>query len=78
MQREVGARWAMLGVAWSTGLGYGAAVLFYQLATFSRHPGTSLLWAGIILAVFAAAVYGFHIAGRKTRRLRSPLQQRMA
>lgn len=63
MVREVGARWAALGVVWSTFLGYGAAVVFYQAATFSQHPQHSLLWISIILSIFAATVYGFYRAG---------------
>jgi ferrous iron transport protein B len=66
MYREVGSRWASLGVAWSTGLGYGAATLFYQLATFSQHPAQSLLWTVIILGSFTAAVYAFSLAGGKS------------
>ena len=65
MWREVGPRWASLGVAWSTGLGYGAAVLFYQIATLNRHPLQSLLWILGILGVFAATVYAMHRAGSK-------------
>ncbi len=65
MYREVGARWASLGVAWSTGLGYGAAILFYQLATFTRHPLESVLWAIIVVGSFMAAVYAFYLAGGK-------------
>jgi ferrous iron transport protein B len=65
MYRETGARWAALGVAWSTGLGYGAAVVFYQLATLVQHPLQSLLWTGAILGAFALTVYAFYRAGRK-------------
>jgi ferrous iron transport protein B len=63
MYREVGARWASLGVAWSTGLGYGAAILFYQLATIHQHPLPSVLWAVIVLGSFTAAIYAFALAG---------------
>ncbi|HPE61414.1 MAG TPA: Fe(2+) transporter permease subunit FeoB [Thiolinea sp.] len=65
MWREVGPRWASLGVVWSTGLGYGAAVLFYQLATLNRHPLQSLLWVVLILGVFGGVVYALHRAGSK-------------
>jgi ferrous iron transport protein B len=65
MYREVGSRWASLGVAWSTGLGYGAATLFYQLATLTQHPVQSVLWAIIVLGSFAAAIYAFALAGGK-------------
>ncbi|WGZ95873.1 MAG: Fe(2+) transporter permease subunit FeoB [Candidatus Thiothrix putei] len=64
MYREVGSRWAALGVAWSTGLGYGAAVVFYQVATLGQHPLQSLLWVGAISGAFAVAVYTFYRAGR--------------
>ena len=66
MYREVGSRWAMLGVAWSTGLGYGAAVLFYQLATLTQHPLPSLLWIASIGCAFTAAIYAFYLTGRKS------------
>lgn len=77
MYREVGSRWAALGVAWSTGLGYGAAVLFYQLATFSRHPAQSMIWTGLVLGAFALAVYAFYLAGRKDKHPPSGLQLNM-
>lgn len=65
MHREIGTKWTLLGVAWSTGLGYGAAVLFYQLATFSQHPTQSMVWSAIILGVFAAAVLAFYRVGNQ-------------
>lgn len=65
MYRETGSRWTLLGVAWSTGLGYAAATLFYQTATFAQHPLTSLAWIAGVLAAFSAAVYALYLAGRK-------------
>lgn len=65
MYREVGARWAMLGVAWSTGLGYAAAVSFYQLATFAQHPLASLLWVTGILGMLSGVVYVFYRVGKQ-------------
>lgn len=70
MYREVGARWALLGVTWSTGLGYGAATVFYQSATFSQHPTQSLLWVTAVLGAFAAAVYAFYRVGNKPDAIR--------
>lgn len=69
MYREVGSRWALLGVAWSTGLGYGAATLFYQLATIGQHPAQSLWWAALVLLAFTLAVYSFYRAGNKQQNL---------
>lgn len=70
MYREVGARWALLGITWSTGLGYGAATVFYQGATFNQHPLQSLLWVIGVLGTFAAAVYAFYRVGSKVDAIR--------
>jgi ferrous iron transport protein B len=52
MLREVSRGWTIFSVLWSTGMAYCVAVGFYQLATLTRHPGSSLMWlAGIALAV---------------------------
>ncbi|MGL4186129.1 MAG: nucleoside recognition domain-containing protein, partial [Thiotrichaceae bacterium] len=74
MYREVGARWALLGVLWSTGLGYGTAVLYYQVATFARHPNQSLIWIALVLTSFTLAIYALHRAGRKPQSPIIPLQ----
>jgi ferrous iron transport protein B len=51
MARELGKSWAWFSVAWTTGVAYGAAVVFYQLATFLAHPWTTLAWVvGIALS----------------------------
>ncbi len=57
MYRETGKNWAILGVFWSTGLAYGSAVIFYQLATFNQHPLQSILWTISLLTSFALAVW---------------------
>lgn len=54
--RETGTGWAIFASAWTSGLAYGASVLFYQAATFGRHAASSTLWIVGILAVFAAVV----------------------
>ena len=48
--REAGLRWAMFVAAWTTGVAYSSATLFYQAATFSRHPSVSAAWiAGFLV-----------------------------
>ena len=69
MLRETGAGWTILGVSWSTGLAYATAVIFYQLATFSRHPLPSLLWTIGLLTLLFAAIYGFKLAGNKREKM---------
>ena len=55
--RETGAEWAAFSAAWTTGLGYGAAVLAYQVGTFARHPRSSSIAIGCVLAALVAAGY---------------------
>ena len=62
--REAGLRWAVLSGLWGTWLAWAAAVMFYQLATFARHPAGSLAWlAGVGLAM-AAVIAALHLFGR--------------
>ncbi len=53
--RETGWGWGGFAAAWTTGLGYGAAVLAYQIGTFAEHPRASSIAIGCVLAAFAAA-----------------------
>jgi len=65
MLRETGAGWTILGVSWSTGLAYSTSVIFYQLATFTRHPLQSSLWTiGLLLFLFGT-IYAFKLVGDK-------------
>jgi len=54
--RETGWKWALFASSWTMGLAYGASVLFYQSATFARHPASSTWWIvgilGTLLLVF--------------------------
>jgi len=65
--RELNGRWALFVVAWTTGVAYGGAVLFYQAATFSRHPETATLWIGGLLAVVAVVTLALRYVGRSYR-----------
>jgi ferrous iron transport protein B len=61
MLRELNRGWTIFSVVWTTGMAYGVAVMFYQAATFMRHPVSSLEWiVGIMM------VLGFTILGVKT------------
>jgi len=56
--REAGPRWMWFALAWSTGMAYSAATLFYQLARFNQHPATSTAWVvAIITAVTLIILY---------------------
>jgi ferrous iron transport protein B len=64
--RESGRNWAIFTVFWTTGMAYLAAVIFYQAATFSRHPDYSLAWIGGLMAVFAAVLFGLWLLGKNS------------
>ena len=55
MLREVHRGWAIFSGVWTTGVAYCVAVGFYQLATFMRHPWSSLWWtlgvSGVLIFV---------------------------
>ncbi|TBW09464.1 Fe(2+) transporter permease subunit FeoB [Azotobacter chroococcum subsp. isscasi] len=55
--QESGPRWTLFVALWTTGLAYGMSTLFYQAATLSRHPLSSLLWIGALLSGFGLVLY---------------------
>ncbi len=64
--RETNLGWTIFAGLWTTGLAYIVAVVFYQLGTVTANPAGSLLWTGAMLAVFAAAVAGMWLKGRRS------------
>jgi ferrous iron transport protein B len=63
--RETGAGWTIFASLWTTGLGYGAAVLAYQAGTFSRDPTHAGAWIAGVLLAFVAALFAFRMAGER-------------
>lgn len=58
MQREIGSGWACFSMAWSTGIAYAIATLFYQTATFNQHPLATMGWYLIIAtALFTTRIF---------------------
>lgn len=53
MRKELNARWMWFSVAWSFGLAYLVAVMFYQFATVTLHPFSSICWIVGLLNVLA-------------------------
>lgn len=56
--RELGRGWMLFSIFWNTSLAYGIAVLFYQMATISRHPTSSLVWITAVLVFFVGIFIG--------------------
>ena len=57
--------WTIFVAAWTTGLGYGLATLYYQAATWANHPGSSLAWISVVVAGFALVLYSLRRLGRR-------------
>lgn len=68
MLREVHRGWSVFSMFWMTGIAYGVAVGFYQLATFSHHPLSSTCWLLGIVAAFIVTFLSIRwIAGGSAR-----------
>jgi ferrous iron transport protein B len=71
--REAGRRWALFVAAWTTGVAYITAILFYQASRVATEPLTSLGW---IVSLGLALVLGFSLlrrwAGRRAEAVATP------
>jgi len=65
--RETSMHWTLFVAGWTTGIGYMFATLFYQAATFARHPGLSLMWIGMLSAIFLVVTVGLRWWGLRNR-----------
>jgi ferrous iron transport protein B len=63
--REAGLKWALFVVAWTTGLAYMSAVMYYQMSKFVAHPEQSLMWAFSFLIIFCFTLVGLFWTGRR-------------
>jgi ferrous iron transport protein B len=54
--RETNPAWTLFVAAWTTGLAYAGATVFYQAAIFARQPVTSAVWIAVMVGLFTAAV----------------------
>ncbi len=65
--RETNLGWMLFVAGWTTGLAYWSGTLFYQVATFSRHPGSSLAWIAALSIVMVGTIAVMRMA-RPVRR----------
>ncbi len=71
--REAGAPWAAFVATWTTGVAYTTATLFYQIATFTRHPGSSTAWiVGLSIVAIASIMALRKWASRKPTTIAQP------
>ena len=59
MRREVGKFWVLFSVLWSTGLAYVLSIMCYQWLTFVDHPGVTLIWSAVVVAVLITVIIRF-------------------
>ncbi|MBK1648157.1 Fe(2+) transporter permease subunit FeoB [Rhabdochromatium marinum] len=65
--REAGGAWAAFVAAWTTGIAYITATLFYQTATFARHPWWSGSWIAAGVLALIVVFIGLRIWARRGR-----------
>ncbi|NBD16442.1 MAG: Fe(2+) transporter permease subunit FeoB [Cyanobacteria bacterium] len=73
--RETNLGWTILAAGWTTGLGYWVASMFYQIATFSQHPGFSLAWIIGGVVVMAGVIFSLKLSRNPSLLSREPNQQ---
>jgi ferrous iron transport protein B len=56
--REAGAPWAAFVAGWTTSVAFATATLFYQVATFERHPIASGAWVVGLLVALGVVLLG--------------------
>jgi ferrous iron transport protein B len=66
--RETNIRWTIFAGTYLTLLAWVVATLFYQIGTFARHPGSSLMWIVILGAAFTIFVSGMKRASGTVHR----------
>lgn len=63
--RETSKGWTIFTVIWTTGIAYLSATMFYQIATFSLHPESSLAWILGLNSLLALVIFKLWLQGRK-------------
>ncbi len=56
--RELNWQWTLFSALYLSGLAWLTSTLFYQVARFGLHPGTSLFWIGMVAAILIVFVLG--------------------
>ncbi len=63
--REAGRGWAAFVAAWTSGVAYYVATVFYQGATLGRHPISSIMWISSFTCGAVAVVLGLRAWARR-------------
>jgi ferrous iron transport protein B len=69
IRRETGTAWAAFVATWSTAIAYYTATVFYQAATYARHPQSSLAWIIGLTLMLAFAIVSLRWWARRGGRV---------
>ncbi|MCU7842426.1 MAG: Fe(2+) transporter permease subunit FeoB [Candidatus Thiodiazotropha sp. (ex Monitilora ramsayi)] len=69
IRREAGPRWAAFVVAWSTGIAYITASLYYQIATYAEHPQSAMAWIIGLMILLVAIIGGLRYWSFRSQQL---------
>lgn len=68
LYRETNLGWTVFAACWTTGLAYWVAVFYYQAATFSQHPYSSIAWIVGLAIAMTVTIFGLKMAVPTRRR----------
>ncbi len=71
--RETNWKWTVFAGAWTSGIAYVAASLFYQTATFNLHPASSMIWISSLTGFSSLIIFVMRKSGNKTAKSLSEL-----
>ena len=74
--QESGARWTVFVAGWTTGIAYGVATIYYQVATYASHPASSMGWVGAMVVAFAGFFFILRYYGQQDSLNAAPLPQK--
>jgi len=66
--KESSSGWTSFMVVWATGIAYLTSTLFYQVATFAQHPGTTISWVIASIVILLIVIFGFRYWGIRIQR----------
>jgi len=69
IRREAGTAWAGFVASWTTGVAFLASSLFYQAASYSVHPESSLAWIIALLTSLALVIAALRVWSQRGRPL---------
>lgn len=75
LYRETNLGWTIFACAWTTGLAYWAAVLYYQVVTYAEHPESSIIWVVRLAIAMILTILGLKMAAAIKPKRREAISQ---